>query len=55
MWKEGKGIYLYADGDEYNGEWKNDLQNGKGIYKFSNGDRYEVNYLDGERTGEADN
>ena len=51
--KEGKGLYIYADGDEYNGDWKNDLQNGKGIYKFKDGESYDGEYLDGERTGQG--
>ena len=27
----GKGIYYYANGDKYDGEWKDDKKNGKGI------------------------
>ena len=28
----------YNNGDEYNGNWKEDLKEGKGILKYNNGD-----------------
>ena len=34
----GKGEMKYANGDIYNGDWKNDEKNGKGEMKYANGD-----------------
>jgi len=31
----------HADGDVYDGEWKNDKANGKGTYIHVNGAKYE--------------
>ena len=36
-----KGRLIHADGDIYDGEWKNDKANGKGTYVHVNGARYE--------------
>ena len=32
---------MHADGDVYDGEWKNDKANGKGTYVHVNGSKYE--------------
>lgn len=32
---------VHADGDVYDGEWKNDKANGKGTYVHVNGAKYE--------------
>lgn len=29
---EGHGVYHYACGSVYNGEWKNNKHHGKGVY-----------------------
>ena len=39
--KEGKGIMNYNNGDEYDGEWLNDMKNGKGVMKYKNGAKYD--------------
>ena len=36
--KHGNGIYLYENGDVYDGEWKRGKKHGYGIYKSSNGE-----------------
>ncbi|PIP71757.1 MAG: phosphatidylinositol-4-phosphate 5-kinase, partial [Nitrospinae bacterium CG22_combo_CG10-13_8_21_14_all_47_10] len=36
----GKGKYLYANGDRYQGEFQNDLPNGQGVYILANGNVY---------------
>ena len=28
--REGSGVYYYANGDRYSGEWKNQKRNGNG-------------------------
>ena len=37
----GKGKLVHADGDVYDGEWKNDKANGQGVYVHVNGAKYE--------------
>lgn len=32
---------MHADGDVFDGEWKNDKANGNGVYIHVNGARYE--------------
>ena len=43
MWvndkKEGKGKYLFADGDIYEGDYFNNLFHGKGIYFYKDGSK----------------
>ena len=38
MKKEGHGICVYKNGDQYCGDWLKDKKHGKGIYKKANGD-----------------
>jgi len=37
----GHGIYEYADGSKYIGEWVEDKKEGKGVETWPNGDRFE--------------
>jgi hypothetical protein len=41
------GRFSYYNGDEYFGEWTEDLKNGKGVYKYNNGDKYEGDWQRG--------
>lgn len=36
----GKGKKVYANGDEYEGEWKDNKREGKGKIKFKQGDKF---------------
>ena len=36
----GNGKLIHADGDIYEGEWKDDKANGKGTYVHINGAKY---------------
>ena len=38
---DGYGIYLYSNGDKYEGYWTGGCQNGKGKYTFTDGTSYE--------------
>jgi len=42
--KQTEGKFWHADGDVYEGEWKDDKANGYGIYVHVNGARYEGNW-----------
>jgi hypothetical protein len=35
---------MYANGDIYQGNWKNNMMDGKGIFSSINGDSYEGNF-----------
>ena len=35
--KDGKGKYVWGDGDVYEGEWKEGRRNGTGSYIWKNG------------------
>lgn len=37
----GRGRLIHADGDVYEGEWKDDKAHGKGFYNHTDGARYE--------------
>lgn len=45
--REGEGNFVYADGSDYSGTWKNDKMEGKGRYSFAGGDSYEGRFLEG--------
>ena len=30
--RNGQGVYNYANGDVYDGEWRNNCKEGKGVY-----------------------
>lgn len=32
--RQGYGVYYYANGDKYDGEWLSDQKHGKGVYEF---------------------
>lgn len=43
--KNGKGVFLYNDGSEYNGEWFNDKRSGYGKFTYPNNSKYEGEWL----------
>jgi hypothetical protein len=49
----GRGTYVWKNGDRYEGEWKDCLKNGKGEDNFSNGDVYKGFYKDGKPHGKG--
>jgi hypothetical protein len=44
MKKHGKGMYQYANGDKYIGDWIDDRRTGQGVFTWINGNRYEKKY-----------
>ena len=50
-WTNCSGIMELANGERYNGEWKNGLKHGKGNLKYSNGEEYEGNFKGGKPYG----
>jgi len=48
---EGRGIFRFASGNVYEGEWKAGEQEGRGILRFDDGDVYEGEFKAGEFEG----
>ena len=51
--KEGKGKYTWANGDYYEGEFKNDHYNGKGKYMWANGKYHVGKFQNWKREGKG--
>ena len=49
----GKGIYLYSNGEKYDGEFKNGEMNGDGIYTYPDGSKYIGEFANGVRHGQG--
>jgi hypothetical protein len=49
--KQGHGILIFATGDTYTGQWRNDRMNGEGTYEFADGDKYVGQWRDGKMNG----
>lgn len=49
----GAGTLTYANGDTYEGEWRNDSACGYGVLIYANGCRYEGGWLDDRRHGQG--
>ena len=48
-----EGIYTWADGRKYVGEWRDDLPNGQGTFTFANGDKYVGDFRDALPNGQG--
>ena len=44
--KHGRGVEIYTDGTEYNGDFKYDEKHGHGILKFADGSWYEGDFFE---------
>jgi hypothetical protein len=49
----GYGVYEYANGDIYEGDFKDNKKDGKGTFTFANGRKYEGHWKNDERHGKA--
>ena len=47
----GHGIFKWADGRIYEGDWNNDLRHGEGEMKWPNGRKYKGGWKDGVQHG----
>ena len=50
MWGN-QGIYIWANGAKYEGEWKNNKREGKGKMSSSEGKVYEGDFKDNKKDG----
>jgi len=46
-----QGVLKKKNGDEYAGDFKDDLYDGYSLYKYSNGDTYCGDFVEGKRNG----
>jgi hypothetical protein len=51
--RDGAGKITLSNGDEYEGEWKDDDAHGQGTMRFNNGDVYEGEFARGKPHGEG--
>ena len=60
--KQGSGRMVWSNGNQYEGEWKNDKPNGEGVFTYANGegvkiwpngDRYEGSFSMGHLSGQG--
>ena len=47
--RHGKGVYAWASGDKYDGEYKDGNKHAKGVYTYANGDKYDGEWVDDKR------
>jgi hypothetical protein len=47
----GRGVYVWADGDRYDGEWRGGDMHGRGVYVWANGNRYDGEWSDDRMHG----
>lgn len=46
-----RGLYIYADGERYLGDFYNGMKNGRGLTIYTDGTYYDGIYEDGEKNG----
>lgn len=51
--ENGKGVFLWDNGDKYEGEWKNYKFNGFGTYTWKDGGKYEGEWKDDKPNGKG--
>ena len=49
--RNGKGKYIWNDGNEYEGDWVDDLKQGHGTFRWACGDIYDGDYSKDRREG----
>lgn len=52
--RSGQGVYIFVNGDRYEGEFRNGKSNGHGVYTTARHDRYEGEFRDGVLSGRGD-
>ena len=51
--RHGYGVYTYADGGRFEGEWIDDKVHGRGVSVYASGNRYEGEWVDGKINGQV--
>ena len=50
----GYGVYTWADGMIYEGEFKDDKKNGHGIFTWADGSKFKGQFFNGEIKGQGE-
>ena len=50
----GNGAFTYANGDRYEGTFKQGRKHGKGTIFYANGDKFEAEWQNGRRTKKSE-
>ena len=50
---DGEGVFAYADGSEYEGQFNNGKPNGQGIIRFQNNEKYSGGFQNGLKHGKG--
>ena len=51
--RHGYGVYTYADGGRFEGEWIDDKVHGRGVSVYASGNCYEGEWVDGKINGQV--
>lgn len=51
--REGYGVFIWVDGEYYEGQFKANKPHGYGVYHYKNGDAYEGDFVNGVKHGEG--
>ena len=43
-------MFTYANGEKYDGEWKDGKKHGRGVLTCANGEKYDGEWKDGKRS-----
>jgi hypothetical protein len=52
--KQGKGKFVWASGNVYNGNYDNDERNGYGVMNWTDGSVYKGNWVNGVQHGKGE-
>ena len=53
LWHMCQGTYTFANGDRYEGEWRDNKSHGRGTYTFADGDRFVGEFRDDKSHGQG--
>ena len=51
--RTGLGVYVFANGDKYEGHFESNLFNGKGLQTYTSGDVYRGDFVNNNKTGQG--
>ena len=49
----GKGLYKWPDGNEYEGDYINNIKEGEGVFKWKDGRKYKGKFKNGRPHGKG--